>query len=153
MERIANVFIGVIHRCYKFCDLDYRERVYLYELERTIAERQKKDEDFKHVSHQKLIKLIEDYPLERLRSMNKAQVDEIAMYFSERLRVAFFIYPNTREYIEEIDLVRKRIARSDYPLAARFRAAFEFYVRDLYTRVLSTESEKDAKARLTYVYR
>lgn len=153
MEKIGNMFSWVLHECYKLCDLDYQEKVYLYELERRIVERQKKDEDFKRVNHEKLLKLIEEYPLERLRSMNKDQVEEMAQYFSELLRVSFFIYPNTKEYIEEIDLVRKRIARSDYPLAARFRYVFEEYVKDLYTRVVSIESEKNAKIRLSFIYK
>lgn len=88
--------------CYNFCDPDYQYRMYRIDLERRIAGRPKKNEDFSHLNHEKLLKVVEEYPLQRLRSMNQEQIDALAQLLTELLRVSLFIYPNTEEYRKKL---------------------------------------------------
>lgn len=87
--------------------------------------------DIKNKNHRDLMKLIEDHPLQTLITMKQADIDNLAKRFSELLKIAYFSYPLTLEFYQEVDLVRRRIAVVDYRHANRFRSSFEFYIRDL----------------------
>lgn len=87
--------------------------------------------DIKTKNHRDLMKLIEDHPLATLRAMKEEGIDNLAKRFSELLKIAYFSYPLTLEFYQEVDLVRRRISLVDYRLSNRFRSSFQFYIRDL----------------------
>ena len=127
---------------------EHKHALYIKKIEDEILVRRKKHEDFRIRNHEEILSLVDQYPLEVLRTLNESQVKALAIKFSELLRASLLAYHHTPEFEQEAKLVKNRIAKAYFSLAPVFRRTFNYYTIDLYHRKLPIPNQGSATVPL-----
>lgn len=152
-KKLGKVFYRVCKLYNSFCSFISPHDRYIHRLEDEILTNFKKEEDYPSKNHEEILRLIESYPLEVLQNLSKSEVDALATKLSELLRASLLTYPMSEEFEQETTLIRKRIAKPQYPLATRLQSRIMSHFKDLDYRVLHVDKEVGAKIYLAYIYK
>lgn len=136
----------------KFCNPSIVERLKGKRLSEDFFIRHKKEDDYFLKHHEAIFRLVEDYPLEVLRSMNETEIDKLAQKFADLLIISICNYPLTNEFRREVFLVEKRICKANYPLASTFIKQFRHHTRHMRSGDIRNERHIDAKMFISLLY-
>lgn len=112
----------------------------------------KKEDDFKAQNHKQILDLVNSHPLEVLQTLNKSEIDQLAKKFSDLIRYSLFTYPGCDEFNLEVQLIEKRIAKSNYKLSERFRSSFKYYTKDLHNANTKNEVVRGSRSYMQLIY-
>lgn len=136
----------------KFCNPSDRERLYGKRMSDDVFIKHKKEDDYLEKNHQAILQLVEDYPLEVLRSMDETEIDQLAKKFSDLLIISLCNYPWEDRFHREVYLVDRTICQSDYPLASTFRKQFGHHTRYVMYADIRCERSLNIKSLLSVLY-
>ena len=91
--------------------------------------------------------------MEVLRSMNSAEIDQLAKKFADLFTISICNYPLEDKFDREVYLVERKISKSDYPLARTFRKQFHRHIKDMRYGDIRCERDIDMKMFISLLYR
>jgi hypothetical protein len=145
---IGSMFSGICKLYTKFCDPIHGKR-----MSDDLFIKHKKEDDYLEKNHEAILQLVEAHPLEVLRSMNSAEIDQLAKKFADLFTISICNYPLEDKFDREVYLVERKISKSDYPLARTFRKQFHRHIKDMRYGDIRCERDIDMKMFISLLYR
>jgi hypothetical protein len=148
----GSIFSRMCKAYTKFCNPSAEERIKGKRMSDDLFTKHKKEDDYFLQHHEGILRVVEEYPLEVLRSMNETVINQLAKKFADLLIISICNYPFENEFRREVLLVEKRISKSDYPLASTFRKQFRQHTRHMLRGDIRYERHMNIKGFFSLIY-